>query len=139
VLRYVQAQRMEPEIERRRELLRRQPVPSVEACLRACSQTTLDLVASFQAAVVEDLVNRTVTAARLHDVRALIVSGGVACNSRLRERFRHLPGPDAWPVHFPSPALSTDNAAMIAAAAFPKFLEGDFSGLDLAADASLSL
>jgi N6-L-threonylcarbamoyladenine synthase len=61
----------------------------------------------------------------------------VACNSSLRERFAREAGP--YPVYFPSPRLSTDNAAMIAAAAYPKFVHGRFSDLSLAADPSLSL
>ena len=70
-------------------------------------------------------------------MRSLIISGGVACNSRLRQRFAREAGP--YPVYFPSPSLSTDNAAMIAAAAYPKFLRRCFSDFSLAADASLSL
>jgi len=119
--------------------LQNQPQPSLEACLESSTATTLDLVASFQHAVVKDLVGRTLEAARRHDVRSVIVSGGVACNSLLRERFRQLPPEDVLPVFFPSPALSTDNAAMIAAAAYPRFLSGDFAGLDLPADAGLPL
>jgi N6-L-threonylcarbamoyladenine synthase len=65
-----------------------------------------------------------------------MVSGGVACNSLLRHRFTRLEG---LPVTFPSPALSTDNAAMIAAAAYPKLVAGRFSALDLAADPQLAL
>jgi N6-L-threonylcarbamoyladenine synthase len=115
VLRYVQAHHLQP---------------------GDSSPKTLDLLASFQHAVVEDLFARTRQAARQHDVRSVIVSGGVACNSRLRERFRTL---DGLPVYFPSPALCTDNAAMIAAAAFPKLVARQFAGLDLAADANLRL
>jgi N6-L-threonylcarbamoyladenine synthase len=72
-------------------------------------------------------------------VASLIVSGGVACNSLLRERFRNLPPQDTLPVFFPSPALSTDNAAMIAAAAYPMLASGARDGLDMAADAALIL
>jgi N6-L-threonylcarbamoyladenine synthase len=139
VLRYVQSHDMAAEIERRAEWLKTEPKPSTEAFLERCSQRTLDLVASFREAVVEDLVTRTIAAAQTHDVRAVVVSGGVACNARLRERFRQLPRAQALPAFFPSPALSTDNAAMIAAAAFPKFLRRDFAGFDLRADAALPL
>lgn len=138
VLRYVESHDLTQEIERRRGLLRGGP-PAFDALLESCSRTTLDLAASFQHAVVEDLVERTLAAARLRDVRALLVSGGVACNSRLRERFRQLPPAERLPVFFPSPALSTDNAAMIAAAAYPKFLAGDLAGFDLAAEPGLAL
>lgn len=139
VLRYVQSHDMAAEIERRRALLERQPRPPVESLRELCSPATLDLVASFQYAVVEQLVQRTLAAARHQDVRALIVSGGVACNSLLRARFRQLPPGEQIPVFFPSPALSTDNAVMIAAAAYPKFLARDFAGLDLPAEPALPL
>ena len=67
----------------------------------------------------------------------LVVSGGVACNSGLRAAAQAAKLP--YPVHFPSPGLSTDNAAMIAAAAFPKLRRGEFTGLDIAADPNLTL
>lgn len=136
VLRYVQAKGLEAEAERRRAALRENPSTTVEQLVALCSRETLDLAASFQSAVVDDLVTRTRAAARAHDVGAVIVSGGVACNSLLRERLKNF---DGLPVYFPSPALSTDNAAMIAAAAFPKFAAGRFAGMDLAADPQLPL
>ena len=71
------------------------------------------------------------------EARSVIVSGGVACNDGLR-----LAAQSAdldCPVHFPSRALSTDNAVMIAAAAFPKLRRGEFSGLTVPAYASLPL
>jgi len=132
VLRYVQAEGLEVEARQRRTHL-----PSTAEQLRPlCSPRTLDLLASFQYAVVADLWTRTRAAAQAHDVRSVMVSGGVACNSLLRERFGHL---DGLPVGFPSPALSTDNAAMIAAAAYPKLVSGRFARLDLAADPQLAL
>ena len=102
-----------------------------------CSQETLDLIASFQAAVVEDLWTRTRAASRLFDVRSVMVTGGVACNSGLRRRFSGQL--DGLPVYFPRPALTTDNAAMIAAAAFPRFAAGEFAGMDLPAVPQLPL
>ncbi len=137
VLRHVQAAAMDAEIARRRELTRSVPRPTVEQWLERTPQPTLDLLASFQETVVEELFRRALRAAGQHDVRSLIVSGGVACNSRLRDRFqaREIP----YPVYFPSVRLSTDNAAMIAAAAYPKFLAGRFSDLSLTADAALPL
>mgnify|MGYP001564712438 CR=1 FL=1 len=117
-----------------------------------CSPMTLDLIASFQQAVVDDLVERTLAAAADFGARAVFVSGGVAANSLLRKIFREecaargLPRHGrGLPVFFPSVALSTDNAAMIAAAAYPKFLAGEFAhlpapaGLDFNADASLPI
>jgi N6-L-threonylcarbamoyladenine synthase len=137
VLRHVRAAGMEKEIEQRRELMRRVRRPAVEQWLEVTPQPTLDLIASFQQTATEELLRHAVKAAEEHDTRSLIVTGGVACNSRLRERFAREAG--AYPVYFPSPRLSTDNAAMIAAAAYPKFLKGSFADLSLAAEASLTL
>jgi len=139
VLRYVEGRDMGEEIARRRALLAEQPRATAEALRELSSRATLDLVASFQHAVVEQLVERTLAAARVQDFRSVLVTGGVACNSLLRERFRRLPPGEQLPVFFPSPALSTDNAVMIAAAAYPKFLAQDFAGLDLSADPGLRL
>jgi N6-L-threonylcarbamoyladenine synthase len=65
------------------------------------------------------------------------VAGGVACNTGLRAAAQAARLP--YPVYFPTPGLSTDNAAMIAAAAFPKLARGEFAGLDIAAQANLVL
>lgn len=74
-----------------------------------------DLAASFQEAVVEVLTQKTVAAAQREGAAAILVAGGVAANGRLRESFReHSP----LPLYFPSPALCTDNAAMVAACGF---------------------
>ncbi len=107
------------------------------------SQQTLDLLASFQRAVVDDLVERTLGAADDREVsgpaRTVFVSGGVAANSLLRKLFAEECAIRGVPVFFPSVALSTDNAAMIAAAAYPRFLAGEFADLTLNADPSLAL
>lgn len=101
--------------------------------LRALSSpTTLDLVASFQRAVIEDLVKRTLAASEQFAVRSVLVSGGVAANRELRERFEEGGKRRSLDVFFPSRPLSTDNAAMIAAAAFARFSAGE------RADASLN-
>lgn len=108
--------------------------------LRArCSQQTLDLVASFQRAVVHDLVTRTLQAADACGVDCVFVTGGVACNSLLRERFAEAAALRGLHAFFPSPALSTDNAAMIAAAGYFKLLSGNFADLSLTAHASWPL
>jgi N6-L-threonylcarbamoyladenine synthase len=92
-----------------------------------------DLAASFQAAVVEVLVEKTVDAAREHRAACVLLAGGVAANSFLRSRMRlrlaeaH-PG---LPLYFPPPALCTDNAPMVAAAAYPRYRRGEFAALDL--------
>jgi len=102
-----------------------------------CSQATLDLIASFQHAVVQDLVERTLAAADQSRVDNIFVSGGVACNSLLRQHFADRSS--GFQVFFPSPALSTDNAAMIAAAGYYKLLAGERAGLSLTAHASFPL
>jgi tRNA N6-adenosine threonylcarbamoyltransferase len=108
--------------------------------LRAhCSQATLDLVASFQQAAVTDLVERTIVAATGAAIRTIFVSGGVACNSLLRKRFAKAGEEHGFSVFFPSPRLSTDNAAMIAAAGYYKLLAGHRDDASLNAHASLPL
>jgi N6-L-threonylcarbamoyladenine synthase len=102
-----------------------------------CSQATIDLVASFQNAVVQDLVERTLAAAEAPCVDNIFVSGGVACNSFLRQRFTDRS--KGFQVFFPSLALSTDNAAMIAAAGYYKLLAGERAGIALTAHASFPL
>jgi N6-L-threonylcarbamoyladenine synthase len=139
VLRYVQLEGMSASIERRREALAGIAKPTLQDWLAHCDQKTLDLVASFQRTVVEDLVSKTLTAARECDARTLFVTGGVAANSALRQAFEERGAKEGLPVYFPSRRLSTDNAAMIAAAAYPKFLAGDFARAEFSADASLAL
>ena len=139
VLRYVQLEDMSAAIERRREALAGIAKPTLQEWLAQCEQKTLDLVASFQRTVVEDLVSKTLTAARECDARTLFVTGGVAANSALRQAFEDEGATQGLPVYFPSRRLSTDNAAMIAAAAYPKFLAGDFAPAEFSAEASLAL
>src|SRR5258708_15535524 len=112
---------------------------SLEDYLRNCDQQTLDLVASFQRAMAKDLVGKTLAAARGYNVATLFVTGGVAANSELRQTFERDGAAEGLPVYFPSRALSTDNAAMIAAAAYPKFLAKDFAPMDFSAEAGLAL
>jgi len=108
--------------------------------LRAhCSQSTLDLIASFQHAVVEDLVERTLAAADACRVDTIFASGGVACNSLLRQRLVEAAKRQGFEAFFPSPALSTDNAAMIAAAGYYKLQAGERAGITLSAHASFPL
>jgi N6-L-threonylcarbamoyladenine synthase len=108
--------------------------------LRAhCSRETLDLIASFQNAVVRDLLERTLAAADASRVDSIFVSGGVACNSLLRARFVEASRAQGFQVFFPSPALSTDNAAMIAAAGYYKLKAGQLADATLTAHASFPL
>ena len=139
VLRYVETHHMREAIEHRQRELAKIPKPSTEQYLALCDRETLDLVASFQFAVIEDLVLKTMQAARAYDARTLFVTGGVAANSVLRTRFEQAGAGEGVPVYFPSRPLSTDNAAMIAADAYPKFLAREFAEPDLSADAALRL
>jgi len=139
VLRYVETHSMRAKVEARRRALAGIAKPKIEDYLAHCDRETLDLVASFQRAIVEDLVSKTLTAARACDAATLLVTGGVAANHELRQRFEQEAAQDGLPVYFPSRRLSTDNAAMIAAAAYPKFLAGDFAAMDFSAEAGLRL
>ena len=139
VLRYVETEKLKPAIEARRAALAAIDKPGFDDVLRLCDRQTLNVVASFQRTMVNDLVAKTLAAAREYDVQTLFVSGGVAANRELRTTFEREAGMQGIPVFFPSRALSTDNAAMIAAAAFPKFLRGEFVGMDFSAEAGLAL
>jgi N6-L-threonylcarbamoyladenine synthase len=107
--------------------------------LPLCSPRTLSLISNFQSAVVRDLVTRTLEAASETGSRTVLVSGGVAANSELRKQFELKSNPMGVQVYFPSRALSTDNAAMIAAAAYPHLLAGDLATSDLNAEPNLRL
>ena len=139
VLRYVETHDMREKIEQRRRTLAGLASRTTADYLAACDRQTLDLVASFQRAVVDDLVSKTLLAALEHDVATLFVTGGVAANSELRRTFETRGAEEGVPVYFPSRKLSTDNAAMIAAAAYPRFLAGEFADADFSADAALRL
>lgn len=139
VLRYVETQNLKPAIEARRAALAGIGKPSVEDVLKVSDRQTLNLVASFQRTMVNDLVTKTLAAAREYDVLTLFVSGGVAANHELRDAFEREAAMQGIPVFFPSRALSTDNAAMIAAAAFPKFLRRDFVAMKFSAEAGMAL
>ncbi|MBN2254424.1 MAG: tRNA (adenosine(37)-N6)-threonylcarbamoyltransferase complex transferase subunit TsaD, partial [Deltaproteobacteria bacterium] len=73
------------------------------------------VVASYQEAIVDVLVEKTIKAAKETSMDRIVVSGGVAANGRLRARFRERAGEEGVTVHIPPPVLCTDNAAMIAA------------------------
>jgi N6-L-threonylcarbamoyladenine synthase len=139
ILRYVETHGMLAVVEARRKALMNIPKPKLEDYLAHCDKPTLDLVASFQRAIVDDLVGRTLAAARAYDVATLFVTGGVAANQDLRQTFEREGAKEGLPVYFPSRPLSTDNAAMIAAAAYPKFMANDFAAMDFSAEAGLVL
>ena len=133
VLRWVEQHNMVDEIDARRHV----PQPALEDWLRLTPQATLDLLASFQYTVIEELLRHLAASSDQIGARSMIVSGGVACNAGLRAAARNAALP--CPVFFPSPALSTDNAAMIAAAAFVKLARREFDDLTLRAQANLAL
>ncbi|MGB9465536.1 MAG: tRNA (adenosine(37)-N6)-threonylcarbamoyltransferase complex transferase subunit TsaD [Candidatus Acidiferrum sp.] len=126
------------EIRTREEALQRGE-RKFEQLLPLCSPKTLALVGEFQNAVVRDLVDRTMVAAEDLAVESVLVSGGVAANSQLRAAFEERGKSRGIEVFFPSRALSTDNAAMIAAAAYERFRAGVFADASLNADPSLAL
>jgi len=147
VLRYVQGHGMRERVEARRaalaEMLANEPGMKAGDTLALRPELfdaqTLDLIASFQYAVVGNLMRQTVAAAEAFGVRGIVVSGGVAANSELRRRFAEEAARRGLRVEFPSLAMSTDNAAMIAAAAWPKFVAGEFADEGLVATPQLRL
>jgi len=110
-----------------------------EEALALCPQPTLDLIASFQHAVIGDLMKKTFAAAEALDAPRILITGGVAANRELRERFMAEAERRGLRIAFPTLALSTDNAAMIAAAAWPRLLAGELAPPELTADPSLTL
>jgi len=110
---------------------------SIEEWLAVTPQQTLDLIASFQRTVIDELLTRAERSAEQIEARSIIISGGVACNAGLQAsaKRRRLP----CPVYFPTFGLATDNAAMIAAAAFPKLERSEFASYDLQPQPNLAL
>ena len=133
VLRWVEQHNMGDEIAARRGMLD----AGIDELRKATPQRTLDLLASFQHAVVRELLRHVAVSAEEIGAQSAIISGGVACNSGLRDAARTASLPYA--VFFPTPGLSTDNAAMIAAAAFPKLARREFADFTLKAKASMPL
>jgi N6-L-threonylcarbamoyladenine synthase len=133
VLRWVEAHDMTGEIAARRM----SGAISIEEWLAVTPRATLDVLASFQHTVIDELLRRAIRSAEEIEAESIIISGGVACNAGLQAAAKKLRMP--CPVYFPTLGLATDNAAMIAAAAFPKFLRGEFAGYDLRAQANLAL
>jgi N6-L-threonylcarbamoyladenine synthase len=137
MLRWVQSKDMQGEVAGRKAFLKLHAKPTIEELLSVTPKTTLDAIAAFQRVVVEELVKRVERAAEETGARGVIVAGGVACNAGLRREATA--GRIGCPVYFPTPSLSTDNAAMIAAAAVPRLQRGDFDDLRLKAHANLTL
>jgi N6-L-threonylcarbamoyladenine synthase len=124
---------------RKREEALREGHRGVAELLPLCDAPTLGLVREFQRAVVRDLVERTMAAVDECGVETILVSGGVAANSQLRATFEKRSGERGVRVFFPDRELSTDNAAMIAAAAYAGYRQGKFAGVGLNAKASMPL
>jgi N6-L-threonylcarbamoyladenine synthase len=147
VLRYTQTNHMAERIEHRRrslgDVLKQRPALKPAEALTEMPELfdsqALDLIASFQYAVVGNLLKQTLSAAETYGARGIVVSGGVAANSELRRRFTAEADKRGLPVAFPTLAMSTDNAAMIAAAAWDKFAAGKFASDDLVAVPQLRL
>ena len=137
VLRWYEAHDITNEVESRRDLLRRNSRPSIDEWLAVTPQPTLDVIASFQGTVIDELMRRIRSCADEVSASTIIISGGVACNRGLREAALGARLPAR--VVFPTPGLSTDNAAMIGAAAFPKMIRGECADFTLAARASMPL
>ena len=147
VLRYIQGHGMGAVVEARRralaEALKARPGLRAAEALREMPEVfdakTLDLIASFQYAVVGNLMRQTFAAAEALGTRGIVVSGGVSANSELRRRFAEEAARRGLRVAFPTMAMSTDNAAMIAAAAWGKFCAGEFAKEGLVATPQLRL
>jgi N6-L-threonylcarbamoyladenine synthase len=103
------------------------------------STAVRDLVASFQRTVVETLLDTTLRACRREGVTTVLVAGGVACNRRLRSAFAGAAAAHGLAVVMPSPRYTTDNAAMIGAAAFLHYERGDYAPLSVNANPNWKL
>lgn len=139
VLYYLRAHpELEPEIAARRDALSNGG-RTADKLLPLCGAQTLALLASFQKRVVAELIRRTLQAAEDTAAQSVLVSGGVAANSELRRSFEEEAAQRGLQVFFPSRELSTDNAAMIAAAAYPRLISGQIASWDLNAEPVLPL
>ncbi|MEE2752761.1 MAG: carbamoyltransferase N-terminal domain-containing protein, partial [Candidatus Latescibacterota bacterium] len=98
-----------------------------------------DIAASFQATVVNTLVNKTLDAARMLGVQNLILAGGVAANKRLRLSMQKAANANGMTFVVPEPSLCTDNAAMVAAAGAFRLSRGEVSSFGLNANPRLVL
>lgn len=132
MLRWTERNDLTKEIASRKEM----KAATLAEWLAVTPQRTLDVLASFQHAVIQELLRRAIAAAEQVGSNSILVAGGVASNRGLRKAAQQVGG---LTFYFPAAALSTDNAVMIAAAAYPKLQRGDFADFDLRAQASLVL
>ena len=98
-----------------------------------------DVAASFQKAIIGSTVPKAIALCKEKNINKLAIAGGVASNSALREALQSACDKEGIQFCSPSPVMCTDNAAMIGAAAYYKYLNNEFSGLDLNAIPNLSL
>lgn len=96
-----------------------------------------DIAASFQKAVVDVLVEHTISAAKEYGYTKIAMAGGVACNTSLRKEMQEACGEAGFKLYYPEPVLCTDNAAMIGAAGYYEYINGVRHGYDLNAVANL--
>ncbi len=98
-----------------------------------------DIAASFQRAAITPLVDRTIACAKERGIDVVALAGGVSANSELRRRMKEACEAEGISCCYPEPVFCTDNAAMIAAAAYHRYLAGELAGLDLNAAPNLKL
>ena len=115
------------------------PVPEGDGAFPAFAKLRSDLCASFQAAVVDVLVNKAVKAAEMVGVKHIAVAGGVSANSELRSRLMETAGSRGFQVFIPKFEYCTDNGAMVAMVGYTRLQKGASSSLELTAEPNLSL
>lgn len=112
----------------------------VNGCaMKGIEYNQADVAASFQKVAVEILVEKSIAAAKSQGMTKLVLAGGVACNSSLREAMEKACSNEKIELYYPTPILCTDNAAMIGAAAYYEYLEGTRHGWDLNAVPNLKI
>jgi len=110
-----------------------------KAAMKGLEVNKADLAASFQQAVVDVLVNKAVSCAEKNKVETILMAGGVAANSKLRQQLVDVAGKMGINIAYPPLVLCTDNAAMVGCAGFYKYVRGATAPLTLNAVASLKL